>query len=50
MNKTEQEIFLNNVHRQLSESDKREIESNLSLKELKEALDDAENEKPHGFR
>ena len=48
LNKTEQEIFLNNVHRQLSESDKRELESNLSLKELKEALDDAENEKSPG--
>ena len=45
LNKTEREIFLNNVHRQLSESDKRELESNLSSKELKEALDDAENEK-----
>ena len=48
LNKTEQEIVLNNVHRQLSESDKRELESNLSLKELKEALDDAENEKSLG--
>ena len=39
---------MNNVHRKLSEKDKQDLENNLTLKDLKEALDDTENEKSPG--
>ena len=39
---------MNNVHRKLSEKDKQDLENNLTLKDLKEALDDTESEKSPG--
>ena len=48
LDRDEQKKFLNNVHRSLSEKDREELESEITEKELQEALEQTENEKTPG--